>query len=87
MSNLLAWELYKQDKLNQQIVVELNCGKSKVTRLLRYAAAKHGETLVDGRSRRAKLAQKHNEHILFSTVEARCSSCARLRRLEKPCWG
>jgi site-specific DNA recombinase len=63
-----AWELYKQDKLNLQIAVELNCSKSKVTRLLKHSAEKHGETLVDGRSRRAKLAQKHMEPPLYQQI-------------------
>lgn len=54
-----ARELYDQDVLNVEIAAELKCSKAQVTKLLKLAAAQRGEPFEDGRSRRSRLARKH----------------------------
>lgn len=63
-----AWQFYQQDWLNAQIAVELKCSRSKITKLLKYAAAKHGQSLEDGRVRRARLAQKSIEPLKHQKI-------------------
>lgn len=53
-----AWVLYQQDWLNAQIAIELDCSRSNITKLLRYASEKHGLPLENGHARRARLAKK-----------------------------
>ncbi len=63
-----AWQLYNQGQLAIEIAHELECSKSKVTKLLRKAAKVFGETYVDGRSRRATLKKKHLEPPLYQKI-------------------
>lgn len=53
-----AWELDQQDILRIDIAKQLGCGKSKITKLLKHAAQKHGVEFVDGRGRRSELQRK-----------------------------
>ena len=53
-----ARRLAKQGLIGKQIAQQLGWGRSKVTKLLKAAAAKYAEEYVDGRTRRATLPKK-----------------------------
>ncbi len=53
-----ARRLANQGLIGKQIAQQLGWGRSKVTKLLKAAAAKYGEEYVDGRTRRATLPKK-----------------------------
>ncbi len=63
-----AWELYKQDKRQCDIAKQLGCSRSKVTKLLKYAAEQRGEVLEDGRKRRHRLPADKNEAPLYQRI-------------------
>ena len=63
-----AFELYSQGVLNIEIARQLGCSKSKVTKLLKQAFERRGEPIVDGRSRRSTLEQKHSEPPMFQEI-------------------
>jgi len=50
-----AWALYREDKRLCDIADLLGCSRSKVTKLIKYAAEQRGETLEDGRKRRHRI--------------------------------
>ena len=64
----IAWGLYKQGRLGKEIAIEIGCGRSKVTRLLKDAAVKFGEPYVDGRQRRATLQHKQVDPPLYQRM-------------------
>ena len=64
----IARQMHRAGKLCREIAIELGYSKSKVTKLLKYAAEKHGEVLEDGRSRRSKLAKKHLDPQLYDQI-------------------
>lgn len=55
-----AWELSQDGEHQCDIAVLLECSRSKVRRLLKYAAEQRGETLEDGRTRRKSLKRKQS---------------------------
>ena len=54
-----AWKLKEEGLLGVEIGERLGCGKSKVTKLLKHAAAMHGVPFEDGRRRRAEAERKN----------------------------
>jgi site-specific DNA recombinase len=53
-----VWALYKDGKHQRDIADLLGCSRSRITKLLKYAAKQHGETLEDGRKRRHRLTPR-----------------------------
>lgn len=66
-----AWSLYQEGHMNAEIALELGCSRAKITKLIKHAAEKRGETLEDVRSRRSKLAKKHLETPLYQQIADR----------------
>jgi site-specific DNA recombinase len=63
-----AWQFYKQGWIQKRIQRELGCGRSKLLRLLKAAAERHGETLEDGRVRRKRLPAKQVDPVLYDLI-------------------
>jgi hypothetical protein len=63
-----AWEFDQQDMLRTEIAAKLGCKKSKITKLLKYAAAKRGVPYEDGRRRRQRLSRKSSEPANFELI-------------------
>jgi hypothetical protein len=63
-----AWAMYVKGTLAKEISSELGINRNRVAKLLEVAADIHGETLVDGRSRRSNLARKHLEPPLYQAI-------------------
>lgn len=66
-----VWQMYSAGRLVKEISAELNVNRNRIVRLLKEAAAIHGETFVDGRTRRANLSKKHLEPPLFQAIAPR----------------
>jgi hypothetical protein len=60
--------MYVKGTLAKEISSELGINRNRVAKLLEVAADIHGETLVDGRSRRSNLARKHLEPPLYQAI-------------------
>ncbi len=63
-----AWALYKEDKRLCDIADLLRCSRSKVTKLMKYAAEQRGETLEDGRKRRHRIPGKAETIPLYQRI-------------------
>ena len=63
-----AWQLYERGWLNKEIAAELNCSRSKVTKLLQSAAGNRRVVLEDGRARRGRLKADKEGPPLFQRM-------------------
>jgi DNA-binding MarR family transcriptional regulator len=63
-----AKALYDTGMMNAKIATELGCARSYVTKLLKYWFESRGLVMLDGRSRRASLKQKHVEPPLYQQI-------------------
>jgi site-specific DNA recombinase len=63
-----AKALYDQGVMNAEIARQLGCARSYVTHLLRLWFESRGQTMPDGRSRRATLSKKHLEAPLYQKI-------------------
>jgi hypothetical protein len=65
-----AYAMYHEGALEVEIAKELNLSKSRVTALLKMAHAARGEEMPDGRSRRSRLANKHQRPRPYQLIAA-----------------
>ena len=63
-----AFELDQQNWLRSDIAKELGCSKSRLTRLLKDAYARHGIPMTDGRTRRSSLGKKHQSPPPYQAI-------------------
>ncbi len=76
-----AKELYDQGLMNAQIAKALGRARSYVTKLLKHWFESRGRTMPDGRSRRAKLKQKHVEPPLYERIADDAMALYKRKRL------
>jgi len=69
-------ELYRAGALVKDIAARVGLARSTVARLIRADCAARGEPWQDGRSRRARLAEKHTVAPLFQTIADRVKELA-----------
>ncbi|MBL8798464.1 MAG: hypothetical protein JNM56_31505 [Planctomycetia bacterium] len=63
-----AKELYDQGLMYKEIAARLGCGPNWVTKLLQGWLGTHGQTLLDGRQRRALLARKQVNSTMYEQL-------------------
>lgn len=61
-------ELYDKELLEKDIADQLDLHRSQVSMLLKHWAKKHGQTLPDGRKRRATIAQKQQKTPEYKAI-------------------
>lgn len=64
-----VWTLYKNGRLHIEIASDLQLNRNRVTKLLKIAAVRHGESFEDGRARQGRLKQQgepHRKHELIA---------------------
>ena len=57
-----------EEMLCADIAKEVGCSRSRMTKLLKMAYARHGLTKPDGRSRRSTLKKKHSQPPLYQQI-------------------